>query len=104
MTWNNPQGADMWSFGYTDYFALDGPEDVFWGEMSRFDTAIAELYDNVEKMAVESDLYEKDWYDQILEEIRTFRDDPAYQNDPDQWEDQEFHALNGAITFYVVES
>lgn len=93
----------MWSFGYTDYFMPEGPEDVHMGECSTFVLAVAELYENVEKMAVDADSYEKEWYDTVLGEIRTIKTDPAYAEDPDQWEDMEFFALDGAICFYVVE-
>lgn len=92
----------MWEMGYTDYFAEDWPLEVPLGECSTFVQAIAELYDNVEKMAVDAEEYQKEWYDQVLDEIRTIRDDVAFAEDPDQWEDMEFTDKIGEICFYVM--
>jgi hypothetical protein len=94
----------MWSLGYTDHFADEGPEDVHMGDCSTFALAIRELYDNVQKMAVDADEYEQSYYEVILADILDIMNDPGITYNPDQWEDLEFYVLDGAITFFVVES
>jgi len=70
--------SDSWSFGYSDYLCEDGPIDVHLGSASTFVAAVAELYDNVEKMAVDADSSCYDHFVQVLHDISVIKDDPAY--------------------------
>jgi hypothetical protein len=93
----------MWTYGYTDHFDPEGTKDTDFGYSEDFTVALSELRDNVEKMAVDADKYEEDWFDQIISDIDLILHDPGITEDPDQWEDQEFYALDGAITFYLID-
>lgn len=94
----------MWSFGYTDPFVENGPKDEFWGESPSFVTAVSELYDNVLKLASEAESYMDDHFAEVLADISDIMCDPAYREDPDQWEDMEFTDHIGEIVYYVMET
>lgn len=94
----------MWSFGYTDYIGENHPIDVMWGESSRFTDAVTELFDNVTELAAKCDSYQDDHYAAVLSDISDIMLDPAYREDPDQWEDMAFHDEMGEIEYYVTQS
>lgn len=93
----------MWSFGYDDPFAGDSTQSVYLGSASTFPAAVDELLSNVEKMASDAEKYEESIYEEIISSIRTIADDPAYREDPDQWEDMDFFDESGNINLWVVE-
>jgi len=94
----------MWEYGYTDPFSAENDTiEVFWGEASSFVTALGELCENVEKMLNDAEPYQISHYEQVLAEIRTILSDPAYAEDPDQWEDMEFTDDIGEIVYYLIE-
>lgn len=97
----------MWTFGYTDPFAPDGPEDVILGDCSTFTEAIDLLSDFVEKELANAemgDTHNVDHFDHVLGEIRMVKDDPGIRYDPDQWEDLAFTDDIGEIEYFVVEA
>lgn len=97
----------MWSFGYTDPFVPDGPEDVVKGDSTTFTEAVAGLYDFVENELVHAEMDDKwniDHFEQVLGEIRTIRDDEVFWSDPDQWEDMSFTDEIGEIEYFITES
>lgn len=93
----------MWEYGYDIPFVEDGQTSEFLGECRTLSQALSALYEEVEIMAKDAESYQDWYYEPILAEIRTYRDDPGFVDDPDMWEDLEFPDEYGCIVFYVIE-